>query len=163
MTTQQCIASNIDLTDWVINTYLKDLSTADLLTRPGPGCNHLAWQLGHLIHSEQHILNDIILHSAMALPEGFGEMHDKKQKDNDDPKAFLTKEEYVDIYKKSRAHCKAALAKLTDADLDKPSSETWRKMLPTIGGVVNLLVSHPMMHAGQFAVLRRKLGKPVVI
>ncbi len=32
--------------------YLADLSDEDILVRPVPGANHIAWQLGHLIHSE---------------------------------------------------------------------------------------------------------------
>ncbi|MFO0815958.1 MAG: DinB family protein [Gemmatales bacterium] len=162
MNTQQCIASNMDMTDFVMLSYLKDLSSAELMTRPGPNCNHLAWQLGHLINSEQQLLNAILPGSAMPLPDGFGDKHSKEQKDNNDPKAFLTREEYIDLYKKSRQHTKAALAKLSDADCDKPNPMGW-EMFPTVGVMVNLIASHPMMHAGQFAVVRRALGKPVVI
>jgi uncharacterized damage-inducible protein DinB len=34
---------------------------------------------------------------------------------------------------------------------------------PTHGAVLSLIANHPMMHAGQIATLRRRLGKPVVI
>jgi len=33
----------------IMDTYLADLSDADLLVRPVPAANHAAWQLGHLI------------------------------------------------------------------------------------------------------------------
>ncbi|HQR07978.1 MAG TPA: DinB family protein [Gemmatales bacterium] len=162
MNTHQAIYANMDMTDFVMKSYLKDLSDADLMTRPGPGCNHLAWQLGHLINSEQGILNMLIPGSGMALPEGFGDKHNKTQTDNNDPKHFYTKEEYISLYKKSRENVKATLAKLTDADFDKPSPKGW-EMFPSVGAMANLLASHAMMHAGQFAVVRRALGKPIVI
>ena len=162
MTTHQAIYSNMDITDMVMKSYLKDLSDADLMTRPGPNCNHLAWQLGHLINSEQGLMNQLIPGSGMALPEGFGDKHSKTQTGNDDPKSFYSKQEYVELYKKSRENVKAALAKMTEADLDKPSPKGW-EMFPTVGAIVNLIATHGMMHAGQFAVVRRILGKPVVI
>ena len=28
---------------------IDDLSDSDLMVRPAPGCNHIAWQLGHMI------------------------------------------------------------------------------------------------------------------
>jgi len=121
MNTHQAIHSNMDFTDFVMKSYLKDLSDADLMTRPGPGCNHLAWQLGHLINSEQGLLNSIIPGSGISLPEGFADKHSKAQTGNDDPKCFYTRREYIDLYKQSRENMKAALSKLSDADFDKPS------------------------------------------
>lgn len=162
MNTHQAFYSNMDMTDFVMKSYLKDLSDADLMVRPGPGCNHLAWQLGHLINSEQGLLNAIIPNSGLTMPEGFADKHGKNQTGNNDPKCFCTKEEYISLYKKSRENMKAAIGKLSDADFDKPSPKGW-EMFPTVGVMVNLIASHAMMHAGQFAVVRRQLGKPIVI
>jgi hypothetical protein len=36
-------------------------------------------------------------------------------------------------------------------------------MFPKLGAVLTLAANHPLMHAGQFASVRRKLGKPVAI
>jgi hypothetical protein len=36
------------------------------------------------------------------------------------------------------------------------------KHAPTLGDIFLLLATHTMMHAGQFTVVRRKLGKPVL-
>ena len=33
---------------------------------------------------------------------------------------------------------------------------------PTLGALIILIANHTMMHAGQFTVVRRKLGKPVI-
>jgi hypothetical protein len=57
----------------------------------------------------------------------------------------------------------AALDELPAADLDRPSPEPFRKRFPTVGSMLTLIATHPMMHAGQFVVVRRQLGKPIVI
>ena len=54
----------------------------------------------------------------------------------------------------------AAVGKLSDADLDKPTSGPAN--INTVGGLLNLISNHTMMHGGQFSVVRRKLGKPVL-
>ena len=38
-------------TQGMVPMYLGDLSDADLLVRPVPGANHIAWQIGHVISS----------------------------------------------------------------------------------------------------------------
>ena len=54
----------------------------------------------------------------------------------------------------------AALERLTSADLDRPSPEKFRQFWPTLGDLFAIEAGHWLMHAGQWAVLRRKLGKP---
>ena len=62
--------------------------------------------------------------------------------------------------KKQRAGTLAALATVTDAELDQPSPEPLRGFLKTVGDVFSMQGNHWTMHAGQWAVLRRKLGRP---
>jgi uncharacterized damage-inducible protein DinB len=163
MNTKAAIRANMDLGLMVLNTYISDLSDADLLRRPGPGCNHLAWQLGHLINSEAFLLNMVCPGQAATLPEGFAAQHAKEASASDDPAKFRTKQEYVDLFQRVRASTLAALEKLSDADLDRPSPESFRERFPTVGHMLTLIASHPTMHAGQFVVVRRLLGKPVLI
>ena len=54
----------------------------------------------------------------------------------------------------------AKLAALTDADLDQPAPEAYRHFMRNIGDLFTIQGSHAMMHAGQWAVVRRKLGRP---
>ena len=51
MNAKDAIRSSGNLSTMVLKTYISDLDDADLMRRPGEGCNHLAWQLGHLIAS----------------------------------------------------------------------------------------------------------------
>ena len=49
---------------------------------------------------------------------------------------------------------------MSDADFDQPGPEPMRAYCPTVGSVFTLQGTHWMMHAGQWAIVRRKLGKP---
>jgi uncharacterized damage-inducible protein DinB len=139
--------------------YIGDFADADLLVRPVPGANHTAWQLGHLINSECGMIKAI--GGGTEVPAGFGDQHGSKNASSDS--GFLTKKEYLDLFNKVRQTSLDTLAKLPDADLDKPNPHAGTaKMAATIGDLFQLIANHEMMHAGQVAVVRRKLGKPVL-
>lgn len=163
MNTQQAIQATMNTSSMVLSRYLEDLSDADLMRRPGPGCNHIAWQLGHLISSENQLLEMVTPGSGIELPEGFAAKHSKEKIGDDDPANFYTKQEYLDLFEKVHQATNTAIEKLSDADLDKPAPENFRSMFPTAGHIVILIATHGLMHAGQLVPVRRALGKPVVI
>lgn len=164
MNTREAIQANAETSMMILKSYLEDLDDADLMRRPGEGCNHIAWQLGHLIAAECNLLNMIKPGAAIDLPEGFAEKHSKETTGDDNPEHFHTKAEYLELYDKARAATAAALAETTDEELDAATpDENFGKMFPTIGSMYVLTASHPLMHAGQFVPIRRALGKPVVI
>ena len=66
-------------------------------------------------------------------------------------------------YPSSRAASLAALDAYEDSDLDNLAPEDFRKFCPTIGDMFTLVATHPMMHAGQFVIVRRQLGKPILM
>ena len=53
MSPKDALRLSIGMSDYIINAYINDLDDADLLIRPVPGMNHIAWQLGHLIAAER--------------------------------------------------------------------------------------------------------------
>jgi hypothetical protein len=163
MTAKDVLKMQMDMGLTVLKTYISDWSDRELLLRPGKGCNHGAWQIGHLIAAEADLLNSVCPGAAASLPVGFVERHSKETAGVDDPAKFLSKQQYLDLYDKQRAATQAALDKLPDADLDRPSPEKLRKMFPTVGSIFGLIAGHPLMHAGQFVAVRRQLGKPVLI
>lgn len=163
MNANDTLCTTLDTSSMVLNKYLEDLSDADLMKRPGPGCNHIAWQLGHLISSEGRLLDAVAPGSAVDLPAGFAEKHSKETTDDNNPANFCTKQEYLNLFEKVHTATKAAIAKFSEADLDKPAPEHLRSMFPTVGHVYVLIATHSMMHAGQLVPVRRALGKAVVI
>ncbi len=163
MNAREAIKQTLRTTNMVVSSYLSDLTDADLLVRPGQGCNHIAWQLGHLISSNAGILNSVSPGSAPVLPDGFAERHGKDHAESDNASSFHTKAEYESLMGKVDEAIMTALDRMSDADLDQPSPENWRNMFPRVGDVMVLLATHSLMHAGQWVPVRRSLGKPVLI
>ncbi len=150
-------------TQHILPMYLSDLTDADLLVRPVPGANHIAWQLGHLIASEIHLVRSQLPNAAFPeLPAGFAEQHGKEKAAQEPPKGFGGKEQYVALFNRVREATKAAAAKLSEADLDRPTKGDMAPFAPTLGAFMVLVSNHTLMHVGQFSAVRRKLGKPVL-
>jgi hypothetical protein len=163
MNGRAAIQGALDSTKHILEWYVSDLSDADLFVRPAPGANHIAWQLGHLISAEGHLANGQLPGASYPeLPAGFDDTYGGKGASRDGPDGFLSKAEYLALFNKVRAVTNAALANLSDADLDKPTTGPMAKFAPTLGNLLLLVANHTMMHAGQFTVVRRKLGKPVL-
>lgn len=160
MTIAAHIATSLQLPDFVVRSYLEDLTDDDLFVRPLGNMNHLAWQLGHLIASENFHINEVCPNSMPALPEGFRDRYSKETAASDDRSLFATKAEYLKLMEEQRAGTLSVLAGLSDEELLKPSPESIRYLGPTVGSVFAGESAHWMMHAGQWAVIRRKLGKP---
>ncbi len=163
MNTKEAIGATLATSSMVLSSYVGDLTDEELMTRPAEGCNHIAWQLGHLISSECSLLDMVAPGAAAKLPEGFAEKHSKETIGDDNPANFCTKQEYLDLFETVHAATQAALEKASDEDLNKPGPEHFAQMFPTVGHLYILIATHGMMHAGQFVPVRRKLGKPVVI
>lgn len=163
MNAKEAIKAAANLGRTVIKAYIGDLTDAELMQRPGPGCNHIAWQLGHLIASEAQLVNMIVPGAGPELPAGFAEQHSKDQANNNEASKFGTKQQYLDLFDKLHAATFAALDGYPDANLDLPAPERMQGICPTMGAMWSLIATHTMMHAGQFVPIRRALGKPVVI
>jgi hypothetical protein len=156
------IQNALTSTQQILNWYVSDLADADLLVRPAPNANHIAWQLGHVIAAERGLMSAQGLpHPYPELAAGFSERYLNKESSAAN-EGFGTKAQYLDLFEKIRGATIANAAKLSDADFDKPTVGNMAKFAPTLGALFILQANHTMMHAGQFTVVRRKLGKPVL-
>ncbi len=159
MNARQAIRLGIDSANMICQEYLRDLTDADLLVRPVPGANHTAWQLGHLLAAEHEMIEGVAPGSMPPLPAGFAEKYTAETAKLDSPGAFHPKSVYMSVLEEQRAATLKALDKLTDADLDKPSPEKFQSYAKTVAAVFDMQATHWLMHAGQWAVTRRKLGR----
>jgi hypothetical protein len=163
MNAKDAIQTALTATQHLLGWYLSDLSDADLLVRPAPSANHIAWQLGHLIAAEVNLLGPQVPGAAYPeLPAGFAEQHTRDTAAGDPPRGFRSKADYLGLFTKVREATLANVAKLSDADLDKPVTGGIARFAPTVGALLLLASNHTLMHAGQFTVVRRQLGKPVL-
>jgi DinB superfamily len=163
MNAKDAILHTYTMGDNILSSYLGDLGDAELLVRPVPGMNHIAWQLGHIIAGERWMVEGIKPGSSPALPEGFDEGHGQTASNVDDPSKYYSKDRYQKLLKAQREATKQVLEGLSDADLDAPGPESFRSYAPTVGAVMMMVGTHLLMHVGQFVSVRRKLGKPVTI
>jgi hypothetical protein len=129
------------------------------MRRPVENANHIAWQLGHLIVSEHNLNNMVCADSMPPLPDGFAEQHNKEAASSDDAGHFCSKEEYLRYMSEQRSGTLALLEKLSDEDLESPAPEDIQKFGATVGAVIAGQSAHWMMHAGQWVIVRRQLGK----
>jgi hypothetical protein len=160
MNAKEAIRTTLKSTQSMLPMFLNDLSDADILVRPVPNANHIAWQLGHLIASETRLGKQLPGATYPEMPAGFAEKHNKTTASTDE--GFGTKAQYLELFNKVREATLANLDRITEADLDKPTTGDIARMVPNVGSVLLLTANHVMMHAGQFTVVRRKLGKPIV-
>jgi hypothetical protein len=163
MKTHEAISSNLHTSRFIMTSYLNDLSDEDLIVRPVPAAHHAAWQIGHLILSESQMINGVRASSAPALPPEFAARHDKGAAKASDNTQFYSKSQYLSFMNNLREATLALLSQLSEEDLSKPGPEAMRSYAPKVGSVFLSIANHELMHSGQIAVIRRTLGKPVVI
>ncbi len=162
MNAQEALKLTIGMGQFVGSAYLQDLTDADLMRRAAPGINHINWQLGHLILAEHNQINDLLPGAMPSLPEGFDARYSRDAVGIDDPAAFFDKATLLKAFQQQRAGTLAALDQLTSDDLDRPAPEKYRAYAPNWGALFELQGSHWLMHCGQWAVVRRQLGKPAL-
>ena len=156
MNTRDAIKMSIDMGKLISMGYLGDLTDAEMMKRPSEGCNHIIWQVGHLIASEHHMIEQIAPGSMPPLPAGFAEKYKSETAKSDHPADFHTKSELMALFEATRAATLAVLATKTDADFDLPTGIHYA---PTVGSLFELQGSHWLMHSGQWAVVRRQCGR----
>ena len=161
MTAKELILRAFEATRAQAKMFLADLSDADLLVRPVPGANHIAWQFGHVLCSELRFIRAFSGGPGPALPAGFEEAHAKDRAGADD--GFANKATYLSVLDTVRDASVATVKALADAELDKPNTGPTAKRWPLVADLCLLMAAfHPTIHTGQYTVVRRKLGKPVL-
>ncbi len=160
MDAKTAIKGSLATAEMVAMAYVGDLSDAELMQRPHPECNHINWQIGHLIASEHAMISGVAPGAMPDLPAGFADKYTKDSAKSDDASQFASKEELMAAYQAQRAATLAALDKQTADDFDKPSGVDYA---PTVGAMFAMQGAHWLMHCGQWVIIRRLNGKPVVI
>ena len=156
MNTKDAIKISIDMGNFISVGYLEDMTDQELLHRPAKGANHINWQMGHLIASEHEMIEKVASGSMPPLPAGFAEKYTKDTAASDDASKFLKKAVLLKAYQEQRAGTLKALDKMSDADLDKATGVEYA---PNVAAMFAMQGTHWVMHAGQWAVVRRQLGR----
>lgn len=161
MNAKDAIRQVVEFSHMVAGAYLRDLTDEQLLERPTPGANHIAWQLGHLISGDSQMLA-MLGHVAPELPPGFTEMYTKETAPSDDAAKFHKLSDYLGLMDQGKAAVLAAIDATPDERLDEPTPEEMHEYAPNVAAGLTVLGTHWLMHAGQWVVVRRKLGMPAM-
>ncbi len=162
MITYEAVEGNLRMADTILETLVGDLSDEELLVRPVPGANHIAWQLGHLIGSEYTMISMVADQIEMTFPMGWQDKYTKETAESDDPTRFESKDRYLELYAAQRQATLDLLKALPTEQMDEPGPEALSMVVRTVGELFLFQAHHELMHAGQFSCIRRKLGKPVL-
>lgn len=155
---KEAIRQTLESSQQLLEQYVADFTDAELNQRPVPKANSVAWQLAHLVEAEGYLGADL---PGAQYPEVPVNM--KAPRDGSDvPGGFAGKAALLEQFKRGRGVTMQALERLSDGDLDKPSTGSMAKYAPTLGAMLILMSNHVLMHAGQFTVARRALNKPVL-
>ena len=161
MDIRDALKANYQISAMVCGAYLGDLTDDEAMKRPHPDCNHVNWQVGHIIASENGMAQ--ACGNACDLPAGFKEKYGKEKAASDDPADFVPMSQLREIAKTQGDAFAKMVDGMTDDDFEKPAPEAMQAIAPNLGALANMMGSHWMMHAGQWVILRRQLGRDVVI
>ena len=140
---------------------LADLEEGDLVAAPTvKGGNHPLWVIGHLTVSEASIVSGMIKGEEPQLSAEWGSLFGMGSQPVSDASQYPTKTELLEALETVRAQTLDLLARLADADLDKPSATAPnQELFGTVGRCLATLLNHQTFHVGQIADARRALGR----
>jgi hypothetical protein len=139
---------------------VKDVADPDMVAQPNGIMNHPAWVIGHLTHACQLLGGAIGL--SPWLPQNWGERYGTGSMPVADAARYGSKASALETLGDAQSRIIAAVAELTDAQLDAPFPvESYRHVFPTIRhALTQVLVGHTANHVGQVSVWRRAMGLP---
>lgn len=177
MNSVQLLEELLSTSRLITEKYVKDLSFDELCLPPTLGANPIIWQLGHLIVSEVEMVQRLTIEDPITLPVSFLNLHRKNALDQaasaptndtwrlwlDQIRSLYSKEDYLKFLTETRAKSIDVLRTLPSEDLVKPAPVEMARYAKTWASVFVMIGVHETQHAGQIAVLRRSLGKQIVI
>jgi hypothetical protein len=162
MNAKTAIQIALETAKTITDAYLGDLTDAEMLHRPGVGCNHIKWQLGHLITSEHQMMDSCFPGKMPPLPVGFAARYAQENSKFDQPDFFDSKQMLLELHEQQRNGTMQLLHQTSDTDLDRLAPESIRSYAPNVGAAFLMQDVHWTMHAGQWAIIRRQLGRPAL-
>lgn len=147
---------------FLIESFTKDLSDEEYFKIPLPGTNHVAWVLGHIATSED---------STTASLTGTPKRIEQKLQDlfgggsvcTEDASKYPSRQELDEMFKNARAHALEAVSTFDESKWNDPTPEGYPDFFPNLGSLCSMLGFHVFWHIGHLTVCRVALGKKQVI
>lgn len=127
-------------------------------------CNHPAWIYGHLAVTNTMFVGMFGTQPPYTLPASYENLFKNGTTCMDDPTGniYPPMREIMEYFNKSTDAFISAVAKASEAELDKPTpDENTRKFFATLGELaLFMLNNHAAIHSGQVSTWRRAMGLP---
>lgn len=162
MDIRDSLTTSLKTSAMVCGSYLNDLTDAEAMQRPHPQCNHVNWQVGHIIASE-YVMASACKGELPELPAGFSDRYSKQTAASDNADDFVPLSQLREIAAAQHEAILQIVVGMSDEDFDQPGPESMKSYAANLGALVAMMAAHWMMHAGQWVVLRRQLGREIVI
>jgi hypothetical protein len=160
-TVNDVVAQSLTQSAMLLNRYTADLTPQEYLHRPAPKANCVAWTIGHLILSDRGVLKRLGHADLPALPDGF-EKRFSRDEGCTQATEFGDTSILLPLFNQHRQRLidavKRASAEQLNAPLEKP-----HPMFGNVGEMALFMSAHAAMHAGQFTIVRRSLGRPPLV
>jgi uncharacterized damage-inducible protein DinB len=154
------LAHQLELSSYVLERNLRELSQADSLIEPQKGGNCLNWVLGHLTRAR-----NVALEILGQRPPY--DMEDFKAYTGEEPftrEAALPFEELKRRFKALDEQLTRAVNRISPQEMAKPAPfAPTGDPDETIGSLLVAFVFHEVYHVGQTGLLRRVVGKEGVV
>lgn len=156
MSPKEVVLNQLVMCHSLYESAVKDLSEADMRHQPFAGASHVNWILAHLAVSEDSMIAQLLGKENRLSPELHKNYSGGSVCRADDG---LTKAEAWKLFTEQGKLTAEFIKTFPESRYDEASPEKLRGFVPTIGGVVGLLSTHPYWHFGQVTFNRRAMKK----
>ncbi len=161
-TSPEAMAYSLSKSLLMTHRFVDDLKPEEFAAQPIPGCNSIAWIIGHLVNVDRRQLGWLGATELPLLPEWFREEAFKTTRTTAVAQENLGDgRELVELFD---AHRKMLIQILPTVDAAKfaeaPSMQS--PLFADRGEATLFMGLHTALHMGQISVLRRALGYPPV-
>ena len=160
MSYAEMFSKNILQSKGMIDLFLKDFSDAEMLFRPAKTANHAIWQMGHLANSVRGMVTTC--DPSVAFPFEDDTRFGKSKASIDDPAFFPGQSGTSRQIRSGDGHRSRVGGETQRRGTGQANTRTHASIRADGWSAAILLASHPFMHIGQFTVMRRALGKPIL-
>jgi hypothetical protein len=140
-----------------------DFTADEFVQRPVPNANHALWQLGHLTISEDEMVSEMLTTPDRIASASFQDSFTRGQASESTLAAFPPPEDVLALLKRVRERSCRWIESLATGGGRNPGPLRMRAYLPTADDVALAIQEHAAMHLGQIQVIRRRLGKRMLM
>lgn len=152
----------------IVRGAVDGLGADELIARPGPGANTIAWLVWHLTRVQDHHISELLGDEQLYLRDGWHERFGRGPDPEDhgyghSPEDVASvqpasADELVDYYEAVHARTIAYLEGLAASDLDDVVDDRWDPPV-TLGVRLASILTDDLEHAGQAAYARGLLER----